>query len=282
MSKETDQKTPGTPGRTTLPAGTGSLAQPQGESMVSDQTLLAVGTPGEAPDAIHSAETMLAPSNSGSHPAVEEHFSETVLATGENSHPDGGTPSVTPPGQGETLAAGTSPAAVAAAFGNDFGAARHTILPRAKIENGSVTWIHTKKTRLEILSLLGEGGAGEVLIGMDHDIGRKVAVKKIRSTVKSPAMIMRFIEEIRTVGRLEHPNIIPIHDVGVDASGDYYFVMKYIEGETLEDIIERLHSGDKKTHAEYPFERRVEVFRGVLEAVRYAHSQKIIHRDIKP
>ncbi|MBU1220143.1 serine/threonine protein kinase [Myxococcota bacterium] len=158
----------------------------------------------------------------------------------------------------------------------------YTVLPRASLENGEVKWIHTEKTRLEILKTIGEGGAGQVFIAMDHDIGRRVAVKKIKSDVKSPVMLMRFVEEIRTVGRLEHPNIIPVHDVGVDEDGDYYFVMKYIEGETLEDIIEKLRSGDKKYHQHYTFERRVEIFRGILEALRYAHSEGIIHRDIKP
>jgi eukaryotic-like serine/threonine-protein kinase len=158
----------------------------------------------------------------------------------------------------------------------------HTILPKATLENGSVKWIHTKRTRLEILEQIGEGGVGEVLTAMDHDIGRRVAIKKIKSNMKSPEMVLRFIEEIRTVGRLEHPNIIPIHDVGVDEGGDYYFIMKYIEGETLEMIIDKLKSGDKKTLEKYPFERRMEIFRGVLEALHYSHSKKVLHRDIKP
>jgi len=117
---------------------------------------------------------------------------------------------------------------------------------------------------------------------MDHDIGRTVAVKKIRADAKCDEMVVRFVEEIRTIGKLEHPNVIPIHDVGIDEAGDYYFVMKYVDGETLESIIARLKSGDAEAHRQYGFETRVQIFHGLLEAVAFAHSRGIVHRDIKP
>jgi eukaryotic-like serine/threonine-protein kinase len=92
----------------------------------------------------------------------------------------------------------------------------------------------------------------------------------------------RFVGEVRIIGRLEHPNIVPIHDVGQDVDGSYYFVMKYVEGDSLEQVIERLDRGDPETRRAWPFERRVEVVKAVLRALAAAHAQGIVHRDVKP
>jgi serine/threonine-protein kinase len=86
---------------------------------------------------------------------------------------------------------------------------------------------------------------------------------------------------VRTVGQLEHPNIVPIHDAGLDEQG-YFFVMKHVEGESLQALIEKLRVGDAAAHARWPFERRIDIIRKVLEALRYAHSNGVVHRDIKP
>ncbi len=161
-------------------------------------------------------------------------------------------------------------------------AMRTTVLPRLERVGEVPTLVLDGKARYEQSRKLGEGGMGEVIHANDNDIGRPVAVKRLRSEVASPATLARFVEEIRTVGKLEHPNIIPIHDVGLDGPGEYYFVMKYVDGETLESIIERLAAGDPTYHRRYGFEARVQIFRGILEAVAFAHSKGILHRDIKP
>lgn len=123
---------------------------------------------------------------------------------------------------------------------------------------------------------------GEVVKVRDNDIGRVVALKRLHPGVNDDSTLVRFIDEVRVVGELEHPNIVPIHDVGVDAKGDYFFVMKYVPGETLETVIEKLAAGDPEYHAKFPFERRVAIFEALLEAVRYTHVNGIVHRDIKP
>jgi serine/threonine-protein kinase len=159
---------------------------------------------------------------------------------------------------------------------------RSTVLPRVQIVGDRPELVSREKARYETTRRLGEGAMGEVLGADDNDIGRPVALKRLRPELGSPAMLARFVEEIRTVGGLEHPNIVPIHDVGVDAGGEYYFVMKYVDGETLESIIEKLAAGDRDYHARFPFARRVEVFKGILEALAFAHARGVIHRDIKP
>jgi serine/threonine-protein kinase len=160
---------------------------------------------------------------------------------------------------------------------------RTTVLPRVELVGEQSHIVADGKVRYELSHRLGEGGVGEVIKARDNDIDRDVAIKRLRPEMQSShATLLRFAEEVRTVGRLEHPNIVPIHDVGVDPNGEYFFVMKYVHGETLETIIEKLAAGDPAYHAKYDMERRVEIMMGILEAIAYAHSQNIIHRDIKP
>ena len=135
--------------------------------------------------------------------------------------------------------------------------------------------------RFEPMRVIGRGGLGEVTLVRDHDIDRPVAIKRLRGA-PSDDQVMRFAHEVRTVGQLEHPNITPVYDVGVDDAGQHYFVMRYVEGETLEALIAKLAAGDAEALREYTFERRVELFLGVLHAVQYAHARGIVHRDIKP
>jgi serine/threonine-protein kinase len=159
---------------------------------------------------------------------------------------------------------------------------RTTVLPRVAMIDAKPQLVVERKRRFEAVRSLGEGGHGEVTGARDHDIGREVAIKRLRAGMRASGAALRFAEEVRTVGQLEHPNIVPIHDVGIDENDEYFFVMKYVEGETLEAVIEKLAAGDREAHARYGFERRVQIFVGILEAVAYAHSKGILHRDIKP
>ncbi len=177
---------------------------------------------------------------------------------------------------------GRSPVAISMQEAPATSSARTTVLPRIEVNGHEAQIVFDGKERFEKLKLLGEGGLGEVVGALDHDIGRKVAIKRLHAHVRSPAALARFVDEIRTIGKLEHPNIIPIHDVGTDGDGELYFVMKYVDGETLESVIEKLAAGDREYHRLYTFERRVEIFRALLEALAFAHDKGIVHRDIKP
>lgn len=159
---------------------------------------------------------------------------------------------------------------------------RTTVLPRVEHDPSGPNLVNVPRVRYEESSTLGRGGVGEVVRADDNDIHRPVAIKRMLPDIESPAALARFVDEIRTVGQLEHPNIVPIHDVGLDENGRYYFVMKYVEGETLESIIDKLAAGDPTYHLVYTFERRTKLIIGVLEALHYAHARGLIHRDIKP
>jgi eukaryotic-like serine/threonine-protein kinase len=162
-------------------------------------------------------------------------------------------------------------------------AGRTTVLPRVESPDGAAPrLVAAAKSRYENVGLLGQGGMGEVALVRDHDIARTVAVKRLLPEGESGGALLRFVDEIRTIGRLEHPNIVPIHDVGVDEDGRYFFVMKHVEGETLEKVIERLDRGDPEALAHYTFERRVDLFLGLLRALEFSHANGVVHRDIKP
>ncbi len=179
----------------------------------------------------------------------------------------------------ETQAA---PKSLGSAFVPPASAARTTVLPHVDGDGTRVELSIEPRSRYEPTKLLGAGGMGEVVLVRDHDIERKVALKRLLPEITDSATLARFVDEIRTVGRLEHPNIVPIHDVGVDELGRYFFVMKYVEGETLESVIEKLAAKDPAYEAKYTVEVRTEIFLGLLHALEYSHAQGIVHRDIKP
>ena len=157
-----------------------------------------------------------------------------------------------------------------------------SVLPRIEPAGDVVRLVPQDGPRYKQLKKLGAGGMGEVALVEDRDIGRAVAVKRLFEDAMGPASVARFVDEVRTVGNLEHPNIVPIHDVGVDEQGRYFFVMKYVDGETLESIIERLRAGDARAILTYGIQRRIEIFIGLLRALQYAHARGIVHRDVKP
>jgi serine/threonine-protein kinase len=159
---------------------------------------------------------------------------------------------------------------------------RTTVLPRLTDEGGAHRLVLDERARFEEVQVLGRGGVGEVVLAVDHDIARKVALKRLLPEAEGDGAVARFADEVRALGALDHPNIVPIHDVGVTPEGKHFYVMKYIQGETLEHVIERLAEGDPAYHARYTFARRMEVFTAALRAVQYAHAQGYVHRDLKP
>ena len=91
--------------------------------------------------------------------------------------------------------------------------------------------------RYEVLGTIGTGGMGEVRLCRDRSVGRDVAMKIIRQSDTGSPRRWRFVREARIQGQLEHPSIVPVHEIGETASGDPYFTMKRIRGETLSDIV---------------------------------------------
>lgn len=157
-----------------------------------------------------------------------------------------------------------------------------TVLPAIEDDGTNVTLVPRNRVRYAEVKKLGEGGMGEVALAMDEDIGRNVALKRLHPESLTSTGMARFVDEVHVVGQLEHPNIVPIHDVGIDEQGRYFFVMKYVEGETLEQIIDQLRAKNPDYLRRYTIEARVELFMGILHALQYAHAHGIVHRDLKP
>src|SRR5262249_27012839 len=120
----------------------------------------------------------------------------------------------------------------------------------------------------------------EVVLARDEHIGRDVAVKRIRSADPSPEQLARFLREARVQGGLEHPAVVPVHDLAVDRDGRPFFVMKRRTGTTLLELLRRLRAGREDEDAAR--RRMLRAFVDVCLAVEFAHSRGIVHRDLKP
>jgi serine/threonine protein kinase/formylglycine-generating enzyme required for sulfatase activity len=137
---------------------------------------------------------------------------------------------------------------------------------------------------------LNSGGMGEIHRVADPLLERRLVVKRMHddanlaSASRGPTprsddkSLGRFLEEAKITARLDHPYIVPVHDIGLDASGRVYFAMKHVRGEDLRRIFDRIHAGD----SEWSITRGVQVMLKICEAMAYAHVKGVIHRDLKP
>jgi len=120
---------------------------------------------------------------------------------------------------------------------------------------------------------IGSGGMATVYLAHDIKHDRNVALKVLRPELAAALGPDRFVREIRIAARLTHPHILPLHDSG-EANGFLYYVMPYIDGESLRTRIER--------EGELPVHEAAKILAEVVDALTHAHEQGIVHRDIKP
>jgi serine/threonine-protein kinase len=120
---------------------------------------------------------------------------------------------------------------------------------------------------------LGQGGMATVYLAEDLKHHRKVAIKVLKPELAAMLGAERFVQEIKTTAQLQHPHILPLFDSG-EAAGFLYYVMPYIEGETLREKLTR--------ETQFAIEEAVRITTEVADALDYAHRHGVIHRDIKP
>lgn len=145
---------------------------------------------------------------------------------------------------------------------------------------GQAAWPEGSRYRID--DAIAAGGMGAILKAWDNEAERHVAMKvMLRDDLEGTAS-RRFIREARVVAQLEHPNIIPVHEIGTSELGDPYFTMKWVQGDTLADILYRISKGDAAMNARYPLPVLLDIFLKILDAIAFAHSRRILHLDLKP
>ena len=127
--------------------------------------------------------------------------------------------------------------------------------------------------RYRIEHELGAGGMATVYLARDLKHDRKVALKLLKPELAAVLGAERFVQEIKTTAALQHPHILPLFDSG-EADGFLYYVMPFIDGETLRAKLDR--------ETQLGVEESVKIARDVADALQYAHDHGVIHRDIKP
>jgi serine/threonine-protein kinase len=126
----------------------------------------------------------------------------------------------------------------------------------------------------EITRQIGQGGMGTVFEGTDRSLGRRVAIKKMRDELRvNPQERARFVIEAKTVAALHHPNIVDIYAIAEDGQ-DVFLIFEYVDGKTAHDLVQ--HAG------RLPIAEAARIVRASADALGYAHSRGVIHRDMKP
>ncbi len=135
-----------------------------------------------------------------------------------------------------------------------------------------VDWPDLSGTRYELRRELDRGGMGVVYVARDRELDREVALKVLATAVADAEATERLRREARIIAGLEHPGIVPVHDVGVLPDGRVFYAMKLVSGQRLDALVR-----DGR-----PLAERLRVFLRVCEPVAFAHAHGVIHRDLKP
>ena len=134
--------------------------------------------------------------------------------------------------------------------------------------------------RYEMQDEIGKGGMGRVLGVRDKTLRREVALKVMLGHGRTEQS--RFALEAQITGQLDHPNVLPVYDYGLDKEGNPFFTMKLVRGHSsIADVIDDIRRAEV-TSRRWTFKRRVQVVQEVCRALHYAHMRGVVHRDIKP
>jgi serine/threonine-protein kinase len=142
--------------------------------------------------------------------------------------------------------------------------------------------VETAISEVELGETLGEGGMGIVRLATQRSMGRRVAVKTARADARSEAATLDLLREAWVTGALEHPNIVPIYDVGIDPDGAPVIVMRLVDGNDWGSLMHDPQAVREHHGSDELLEWNLRIYLQVCNAARFAHSHAIIHRDLKP
>ncbi len=143
-----------------------------------------------------------------------------------------------------------------------------------------IAW--STNSKYKIIDAIAVGGMGAILRAWDNDAKRDVAMKVMLNADVNSSAAKRFMREAKIVANLEHPNIVPVHDIGTSSLGEPYFTMKWVKGENLADILYKIRKREPEYLEKYNLPALLEIFISACNAVAFAHSREIAHLDLKP
>ena len=241
-------------------------------------------------DPAHPATKPVCPDD-GSPLVMPEHDAGATLAMGTDTLPGAGATRLTTPDAATLDIAGASATVAPAAAPSSSHQERPSVVSLLRSGASGAGVDGTPATKYAVNGKLGQGGVGEVLLVEDRDLERSVAMKRLLpqpgGTVAEDTLA-RFLREAQTTGQLEHPNIVPVHDVGLDAQGQLYFTLKYVRGLSMRQVIrgrqrnDHVEKGGPLFRDAYPARKMIEILIGVCQGIAFAHSKRVIHRDLKP
>lgn len=127
-------------------------------------------------------------------------------------------------------------------------------------------------TKYRVLEKFAAGGMGTIYLAEDTQLERRVALKVLHATQTASELAARMLREARVLAQLEHPSIVPVHDVGELPDGRVFYVMKFVQGRGL----------DEYARQEHELPERLRLFQKICEAAAFAHARGVLHRDLKP
>jgi serine/threonine protein kinase/Tfp pilus assembly protein PilF len=192
------------------------------------------------------------------------------------------TVSIIPPGESATGPA-THPTNASLLFRTSGASDVHSAVTAAMPTGEAQARLEEGFTAFRLHKIVGRGGMGEVWAAEQVSLGRRVAVKRLirrhDNETRERGRLAEFRHEAHIAGMLEHPNILPVHDLGHDVSGNPLLVMKLVEGRTWSAVLD---TDWKSLSADEFLSRHIPILMAMTQAVAFAHSRGIVHRDLKP